>query len=74
VRRVLVQFYLWKCFPTVPPEEQVKGHLKNLKENENVKTLISMLNEYLEQKQNDPSKSKRFLIETMIKNLDGTYF
>jgi hypothetical protein len=66
-RFMLLEFYRSYYHP-VPDVD----HKKSLKENENVKMLINLLYEYL--KQGDPSKSKRFHIETMISNLDGTCF
>jgi DNA-directed RNA polymerase specialized sigma54-like protein len=67
-RGALLEFYR-SDYPINASQEERK---KLLQENDKVKSLIDALNEYL--KQDDISKSKRFLINAMIKNLDGTYF
>jgi DNA polymerase III delta prime subunit len=65
-RLVLSHFYDYDFPCNTSPEE----HRESLKANENVKKMIESLKEYIEQE--NVSKSKKYLVETLISSLEGT--
>ena len=67
-RGVLLGFYR-SYYPINTSKEERR---KLLQKNPEVKKLINALNANLEQC--EATNSKRLLVETLIKNLDGTYF